>query len=84
MQFLTDQEVLAMTLTPQGVLEALTRRLAALDVVYAHFPPESMLASCARKKYAALRMATLALEDGINQVRNRQLENLHHGYRTTN
>ncbi len=84
MAFLTDQEVLGMALTPQGVLEALTRRLAALDVVYAHFPPESMLASCARRKYAALRMATLALHDGIQQQRNQQLENLHRGYRTTN
>lgn len=84
MPFLTDKEVLAMALTPQGVLDALTRRLAALDVVYAHFPSESILASCARKKYAALRMAALALEDGMNQVRNRQLESLHRGYRTTN
>lgn len=76
MPFLTDQEVLGMALTPQGVLQALTKRLAALDVVYAHFPPESVLASCARKKYAALRMATLALEDGIDQMRSQQLSSM--------
>lgn len=84
MAFLTDKEVLDMALTPKGVLDLLKRRLAALDVVYAHFPAESVLASCARKKYAALRMSVLTLEDGIQQQRNQQLENLHRGYRTTN
>lgn len=74
MPFLTDQEVLQMQMSPQDVLGLLTRRLAALDVVYSHFPPESILARCAKKKYAALRMAALALEDGLNQMRNRQLD----------